>query len=130
MGQYFYIVNLTKREYIDPHRLDCGLKLIEIVASDLLNVLGLLLRQSSETGGGDIQKDYRTAGRWAGNRIAIVGDYDASGIYQRARAGFEEISREIIDDSNDFVEMKAEKLRYKPEGVVMRARHEPIFFAC
>ena len=56
MGQYFYIVNLTKREYIDPHRLDCGLKLIEIVASDVLNVLGLLLRQSCETGGGDIQK--------------------------------------------------------------------------
>ena len=117
MGQYFYIVNLTKREYIDPHRLDCGLKLIEIVANDLLNVLGRLLRQSSETGGGDIQKkDYRTAGRWAGNRIVIVGDYDASGIYERARKGFEDISREIIDDFNYFVEMIAKNLRYKPEG--------------
>ncbi|MCH8293273.1 hypothetical protein IH992_19495 [Candidatus Poribacteria bacterium] len=62
------------------------------------------------------KKDYRTAGRWAGNRIVIVGDYDASGIYQRARAGFFEISREIIDDFNDFVEMKAKKLRYRPEG--------------
>ncbi len=115
IGQYFYIVNLTQREYIDPHRLDCGLKLINIVANDLLKVLGLLLRQSCETGG-DVQKDYRTAGRWARNRIAIVGDDNVSGIYQRARAGFFEISREIIDDFNDFVEMKAEKLRYKPEG--------------
>ncbi len=116
MGQYFYIVNLAKREYIDPHRLDCELKLWEIVASDVLNVLGLLLRQSCETGGGDIQKEYSTAGRWAGNRIVIVGDYDASSIYQRARAEFEEISREIIDDFNDFVEIEAKKLRYKPEG--------------
>ncbi len=46
----------------------------------------------------------------------VVGDYDASGIYERARKGFEDISREIIDDFNDFVEMKAKKLRYKPEG--------------
>ena len=44
MGQYFYIVNLTKREYIDPHRLDCGLKLIEIVANDLLKVLEGVLK--------------------------------------------------------------------------------------
>jgi len=33
MGQYWKPVNLDKREYVDPHKLDVGLKLWEQLAS-------------------------------------------------------------------------------------------------
>ena len=112
MGQYFLIVNLDRREYLDPWKLGCGAKLLEIAANPCLNVLAFLLRQSSETGGGDIRKAYRNAGRWAGDRLAIVGDYDASGLYQACRDGaYVEISQEIRDEWNDFIEWEELKIR-------------------
>lgn len=33
MGQYFLIVNVDKREYIDGHRLGVGIKLWELAAN-------------------------------------------------------------------------------------------------
>lgn len=54
MGQYFKIVNIDKKEYLSPWCLDSGAKLWEIAANGTLNPLALLLRQSSEGGGGDI----------------------------------------------------------------------------
>ena len=107
MGQYFYIVNLDRKEYLDPLNLDCGMKLWEIAANPCLNVLAFLLRQSNETGGGDIRKPYINAGRWAGNRIAIIGDYDASGIFAQCSKGlYEEISDDICEEWNDFIGME------------------------
>lgn len=104
MGQYFYIVNLDKKEYLHPHNLGHGLKLWEICMNPCLNVLGFLLRQSSEGGGGDINKDYKFAGHWAGNRIVVVGDYDESKLYDKANKQFKEISQEIRKEWNDFCE--------------------------
>ena len=104
MGQYFYIVNLDRKEYLDPINLGGGMKLLEIASNPCLAVLALLLRKSNETGGGDIHKPYANAGRWAGERIVIVGDYDESGIFQQCDRGeYREITAEIRDDWNDFV---------------------------
>lgn len=104
MGQMYFIVNLDLGEYLDPLNLDCGEKLLEIAANPCLNVLALLLRQSSETGGGDIHKPYLSAGRWAGDRIAIIGSYDKSGIFEKCSNGlYEEISDEIREEWNDFI---------------------------
>ena len=52
MGQYFYVVNLDKREYLHPHHMGCGLKF-----------------SSGESGPPDV------FGRWEGDRVVIVGDY-------------------------------------------------------
>jgi len=103
MGQYFRLINYTKKEYLDPWRLDGGAKLWEWCANNQCRLLPFLLRQSSEGGGGDIQKDYRTAGRWANDRIALVGDYDHSGDWQRAAQEFTEISQLVCPDFNDFI---------------------------
>ena len=103
MGQYFLIVNLDKKEYIHPHELGSGLKLWEICANNICRVLPFLLRKSNETGGGDIHKDYKNAGRWAGDRIVVIGDYDKSGLYDKAKEEFKEISNEIRDEFNDFI---------------------------
>ncbi|MBP7936882.1 MAG: hypothetical protein KA354_19750 [Phycisphaerae bacterium] len=111
MGQYFVIVNLDKQEYLDPSSLGCGSKLLEIAANDCLNVLAFLLRQSSEGGGGDIHKPYHNAGRWAGDRIAIVGDYDESRIWQRCVDGlYREVSQKIREEWNDFIEIPRLKI--------------------
>lgn len=109
MGQYWYVVNLTKKEFITPHRLGAGFKLWEQLASHpgtgaALTVLCAAMPEPR--GGGDFDTDEnwrgperqpdairghnmnpgpmpvsyptiakRTIGRWAGDRIALVGDY-------------------------------------------------------
>lgn len=97
MGQYHYTVNLTKREYLDPHKLGDGLKLVEQCGHSpggINDALHLLLAASNGRGGGDFEP-CEWVGRWAGDRIAVVGDYgedkdlspedEASTIYSRCR---------------------------------------------
>lgn len=83
MGQYHKTVNLDKREYLNPHALGDGLKLCEQSGSraGVSAALMLLLACSNGRGGGDIDLPEEMAGyrevigRWAGDRIAVVGDY-------------------------------------------------------
>lgn len=119
MGQYHYAVNLDKREFIHPHKLGCGLKLVEQLGGKggTGSALVVLLAASSGRGGGDFQSDNWSAkenpegivGRWAGDRIALVGDYgvdgdlrpeDAAGsIYARCRS--EDDEDEAADEAAD-----------------------------
>jgi len=77
MGQYWYPVNLDKREFVHPHKMGCGLKLWEQLVNHpgtgaALIVLTAAMPQAR--GGGDLKAD-PIIGRWAGDRIAIIGDY-------------------------------------------------------
>ena len=112
MGQYHYVANYDKKEFLHPHAFGDGLKLMEFGASagGTLQGLAILLAASngpSGRGGGDLHpwtgglgyegrevpglSDEDAAiymqhivGRWAGDRIAIIGDYceseDAQGL--------------------------------------------------
>ena len=112
MGQYHYVVNLDKREYLHPHDLGDGLKLMEFGCSANGTLMGLALLLAGSNGpegrgGGDWHPwtgeqgrygDGRTVGvvedtlvqqltsaipgRWCGDRIAIVGDYHEPGDIQ------------------------------------------------
>lgn len=42
MGQYYYVINVTKKEYLHPHKFFDGLKLLEFGCS------------SNGRGGGDL----------------------------------------------------------------------------
>ncbi len=104
MGQYWYPVNLDKHEFVDPHKLATGLKLWEQLANHPGTAGALIVlcaamseargggdfdletnwhgpeRNLSKRGAGPMPEDYpivaaRTIGRWAGDRIALVGDY-------------------------------------------------------
>lgn len=108
MGQYWIPVNLTKREFIDPHKLGAGLKLWEQLANspgtgEALLVLCAAMPEVRGGGDFDLDENYhgperkptdsgavampdgytaiakRTIGRWAGDRIALVGDYAEDG---------------------------------------------------
>ena len=76
MGQYWKPVNLTKREFINPHKLGTGIKLLELASSpDLAAALVILLAAMPvRRGGGDFQSN-PFIGRWAGDKVVFVGDY-------------------------------------------------------
>ena len=94
MGQYFIAVNTTKREFIHPHNFGDGQKFLEFSeGGSFLGGLALLLRQSTQGGGGDwlgytspvkALEEYPCVGSWAGDAICIVGDYDKSQLYHDA----------------------------------------------
>jgi len=89
MGQYYKLANLTKREYINPHALGAGLKLIEQVGTypSVGSALLVLLACSNGRGGGDLTES-PIIGNWAGDRLALVGDYaEDSDLEKRDRGG-------------------------------------------
>ncbi len=76
MGQYFVAVSLDSREFVSAHSFGNPVKLVEM-ANNPAGVgvaLMILLACSSGRGGGDFPGD-PVVGRWAGDRIALVGDY-------------------------------------------------------
>jgi hypothetical protein len=79
MGQYHKAVNLDKKEYIHGHDIDCGLKLLEQVGfrGSTADALFLLMACSNGRGGGDVAI-HPVIGRWAGDRVAVIGDYAVS----------------------------------------------------
>jgi hypothetical protein len=72
MGQAFYIANLDKRECIHPHDMGDGYKLLELNYS--LNALAMLLANSKDHPWADAPM----LGRWAGDRIVVMGEYEAA----------------------------------------------------
>lgn len=110
MGQYWYVVNLDKKEFVHPHKLGTGLKLWEQLANHPGTGAALIIlcaAMPEARGGGDFDLDAnwhgpertfpennvtpgpmpeeypaiakRTIGRWAGDRIALIGDYAKKG---------------------------------------------------
>ena len=106
MGQYHYILNFDKKEFISPSQLGSGLKFLEQLYSSPSSVhaVFMLITCSYGRGGGDIfppteelneidQSELTgkynrevvgtnssgprdpVIGRWAGDRVAVVGDY-------------------------------------------------------
>jgi len=100
MGQYFIVVNYDRKEYIHPHKFGDGLKLMEFgnSAGGTMLALALLLRQSNEGGGGDYRGEHGGAlGLWAGDAIVIVGDYDSSGLYDKAFEQYRDVSEAALE---------------------------------
>ena len=77
MGQYYLLVNLDKREYLETHVFNDGSKLMEFgqSAGGVLLGLTILLVNGNGRGGGDICSDDPIIGSWAGDRIVFTGDY-------------------------------------------------------
>ena len=101
MGQYYLIVNLTKKQFLYPHCFNDGLKLKEFGCSSqgTMMALAVLLADGNGRGGGDVfsqayreeeeryknhkRKTFPDAqkyndlliGSWAGDKIVVAGDY-------------------------------------------------------
>jgi len=109
MGQYHQVVNLDKHEKLYPHVLGDGLKLMEFGCSSdgTMTALAILLAGSCKggpRGGGDFPHEHPMssvlAGRWAGDRIAIIGDYAEDGdVPGMTRAELESAVEDSVDIS-------------------------------
>ena len=150
MGQYWMVVNLDKEEFVYPHKLGCGLKLWEQLVNSpgtgaALIVLTAAMPKTRGGGDFDLEENWhgpertseykidpapmpehyqeiaaRTIGRWAGDRIALVGDYaedsdlpvefKASDIYNKCR------NNEWKDVSDSVAAVIEHELNGKFEG--------------
>ena len=97
MGQYFVVANTTKKEFLHPHKFGSGLKFLEFTLDGCRVMSGLahLLGQSSD---GVANDDVTVTGRWIGDHVIIVGDYDTSGVFDEATDGndYTDISNAVI----------------------------------
>jgi hypothetical protein len=99
MGQYFLLVNKFKKEYICPHCIECGAKLWEWCDSIQSGIALYLLRTSSEEEVVILMyKRLSFSRRWAGDKIYLVGDYDKSKLYHKARKTYKNISIEVMKE--------------------------------
>lgn len=119
MGQYHIPVNLDKKEFIHPHRLGCGLKQWEQLVNTpgTAQALFILLCVSNERGGGDL-RGHEVLGRWAGDALAVVGDYgekhDLPSVYEA-----DKIYDKCLDEEGgwtDISSMVAEVIEAEFEG--------------
>lgn len=76
MGQYHILVNLDKKEWVNPHGIGLGSKQYEHTGCDasLADAMYVLSMTSPAGGGGDFPHT-DISGRWVGDRVLIVGDY-------------------------------------------------------
>lgn len=112
MGQYFIAVNETKKEWVSPWDLGGVAKLWEWCANKWAGIFPYLLRQSSEGGGGDVDDSTKLeyVGRWAGDKVCLVGDYDDSKLYEKAEKDFTNISKPLLEEYNKFIGVEDYKL--------------------
>ena len=108
MGQYFKLINHTKREQITAWGLGGVAKFLEWLFNNQARVLVWLLRQSNDGGGGDITQvdgyeSYETLGRWAGDRISLIGDYDESDLWKKTE-NWDNIAEQVQHEYNDAVD--------------------------
>ena len=54
-----------------------------------------------------------TVGRWAGDRVALVGDYDDSKVWEQLPS-WKNISAEVVRDWNAFMDIPEMKLTHNP----------------
>ena len=96
MGQYFAIYNLDKEQVINPARFNDGLRLREFGSSSCGTMLALaaLLAHGNEHGG--IHSSHEIIGTWAGDRIAIIGDYADISSFSEGLASFTDVSEHIL----------------------------------
>lgn len=114
MGQYFMAVNRSKKEYVTAWEIGGLAKLWEWCANPIAGIFPYLLRQSDNSGGGDVDPSQTMyAGRWAGDEVYLVGDYDSSLLFQQATTQYTSIAEGLVQEYNRFIVHKALKLKYE-----------------
>jgi hypothetical protein len=105
-------VNVTKKEFVRSWHIGCSAKLWEWCVNRQAGIFPYLLRKSSEGGGGDVCLEHpRFAGHWAGDEVYLIGDYDASNLYETAQSAYRNISRELAEEYNRFIAVDDLKLQ-------------------
>lgn len=106
MGQYHILVNLDAKEKVEPYGLGLGLKQWEHLGEfngTLADAMYLLVMSSPASGGGDLPAT-EISGRWAGDRVVILGDYTQNGSIRGVDKA-EELYREADNNYEDITHL-------------------------
>lgn len=98
MGQYYKVVNITKKQVMNPYTFGSGGKLMEF-SSDAMSImqgLAILLADGNGRGGGDLHSENPIIGSWAGDQIVVTGDYADPGKF------VEYPQRNLYDVASDY----------------------------
>jgi|LauGreDrversion4_2_1035121.scaffolds.fasta_scaffold06532_13 hypothetical protein len=121
MGQYHILVNVDKKEKVEPHGLGLGLKQYEHTGNfegTLADAMYILMMTSPARGGGDFPAT-AISGRWKGDRVLILGDYtEDSDIPSIPKAGslFRESDETYTDISNEVAKAFEDVFRIHISG--------------
>ncbi len=109
MGQYWKVVNLDKKQYLDPWDLDTGAKLWEQLANPNTGraLIMLLAPLPRKRGGGDLDPN-PMLGAWTGDRIVMVGDYSEDSDFPECPIPFGELYRILETYENISPKVKRE----------------------
>ncbi len=130
MGQYHVLVNIDKKEKVEPHGLGLGLKQYEHAGCEasLSDALYILVMTSPARGGGDFPET-DISGRWKGDRVLVLGDYteasdvpfiaNGESLYREADT-FTDISDEVVKAFEKVFQITA-----SGDGWKTRKRLEP-----
>jgi hypothetical protein len=142
MGQYHSLFNLDKLEIVNPHDLGFGAKQREHSGygnGSLADILYVLIAYKEERGSGDWANDNRDfpeftngvfKGRWHGDRVAVIGDYnelgDLSPEWADALDGFNAEGKPKFKDISDEIRPFVDKLFNKDGALDYRSVSEQI----
>ena len=142
MGQYHILVNVDKREMVEPWDLALGSKQWEHtgdfrypLVGSLADAMYILTMTSPNRGGGDLPQT-TISGNWAGDRVMIVGDYTEDSdlpaeflgaqLYETALDSYTNISPMVRDAFTTVfgIQWEAEESQFTP-GRYMWSRKVP-----
>ena len=83
MGQYYFIINVDKKQYLHAHKYDNGLKLMEWswVGNRLSNKMAHLMKKT-----------------WKGDRVYVVGDYADLEDYEGDSKNWHDTYARLVDE--------------------------------
>lgn len=105
MGQYHKLINLDKKEVVEPHDIGLFSKQYEHtgIEGSLADAIYLLVMSSPASGGGDWpQTD--VSGRWCGDRVVVLGDYTQPDAIQ----GYEGNANDLWRESDSWLNISTE----------------------
>lgn len=105
MGQAWKVVNLDKKESLFAHKFDEGYKFLEFGFScgGTMSALAVLLAapESMGHGGGDLDTRGPEIGRWVGDRVVVLGEYNDDPKYAGVYKECVDISERLHPYLND-----------------------------
>jgi hypothetical protein len=105
------IVNHSIREYLHPHDIRENASFISLLHGILPVLLAYLLRNSETVGYGDIIQEQDFNGRWSGDRIEILGDYQDENLFLTIQEDYHNITAEALAEYTQNASIKPQAER-------------------